>query len=33
MANRTAPLAGAVHGVDPQSLIEKILRNRIYENA
>lgn len=32
MANRTDPLAKQVHGSNPQFLIEKILRLRIYEN-
>ncbi|CAM9128179.1 unnamed protein product, partial [Heterosigma akashiwo] len=30
MANRTDPLARAVHGTNPQNLIEKILRMKIY---
>ena len=32
MANRTDPHAKMVHGVDPQSLIEAILRNRVYDS-
>jgi len=32
MANRTDPTAISVHGTNPQNLIEKILRNRIYSN-
>ena len=32
MANQTDPLAASVHGTNPQNLIEKILRGRIYEN-
>jgi pre-mRNA-splicing factor 38A len=32
MANRTDPAALSVHGTNPQNLIEKILRNRIYSN-
>lgn len=32
MANRTDPLAKAVHGTNPQNLIEAIVRNRIYSN-
>lgn len=32
MANRTAPEAIAVHGTDPQRLIDKIIRSRIYES-
>lgn len=30
MANATDPFAQSVHGVNPQNLIEKIMRNRIY---
>ncbi|RLN90492.1 hypothetical protein BBJ28_00004156 [Nothophytophthora sp. Chile5] len=30
MANATDPSAQSVHGVNPQSLIEKIMRNRVY---
>eukprot|EP01012_Entosiphon_sulcatum_P043971 TRINITY_DN58446_c0_g1_i1.p1 TRINITY_DN58446_c0_g1~~TRINITY_DN58446_c0_g1_i1.p1 ORF type:complete len:211 (-),score=51.60 TRINITY_DN58446_c0_g1_i1:104-736(-) len=30
MANRTDPLARSIHGTNPQNLIEKIVRNRIY---
>jgi len=30
MANRTDPTAISVHGTNPQNLIEKIMRNRIY---
>jgi pre-mRNA-splicing factor 38A len=32
MANSTDPLARSVHGTNPQNLIEKILRTRIYAN-
>jgi len=32
MANRTDPSALTIHGTNPQNLIEKILRNRIYDN-
>lgn len=32
MANRTAKEAQAVHGRDPQLLVEKIIRERIYES-
>jgi pre-mRNA-splicing factor 38A len=31
MANVTDPLAGAVHGTDPQNLMEYITRQRIYD--
>lgn len=30
MANATDPFAQSVHGVNPQNLIEKIMRNRVY---
>ena len=30
MANRTDPSAVTIHGTNPQFLVEKILRNRIY---
>eukprot|EP01062_Namystynia_karyoxenos_P028866 TRINITY_DN217_c0_g6_i1.p1 TRINITY_DN217_c0_g6~~TRINITY_DN217_c0_g6_i1.p1 ORF type:complete len:245 (+),score=49.52 TRINITY_DN217_c0_g6_i1:87-821(+) len=30
MANRTAPGAKTLHGVDPQNLVERIVRKRIY---
>ncbi len=33
MANKTDPTALSVHGTNPQFLIEKILRNRIYNNS
>ena len=33
MANKTDPTAKAVHGTNPQNLIETIVRNRIYSNA
>lgn len=33
MANKTDPTASTVHGTNPQNLIEKIVRNRIYENV
>lgn len=32
MANTTDPLAHSVHGTNPQNLVEKILRTRIYAN-
>ncbi|CAJ0752846.1 19581_t:CDS:2 [Entrophospora sp. SA101] len=32
MANRTVPDAIAIHGTNPQYLIEKIIRTRIYES-
>jgi pre-mRNA-splicing factor 38A len=32
MANRTEVLADTKHGVDPQNLVEKLLRARIYES-
>ena len=32
MANVTDPLAQQVHGTNPQNLVEKILRGRIYES-
>ena len=32
MANRTDPDASSIHGTNPQYLIEKILRSRIYES-
>ncbi|KAI9470443.1 PRP38 family-domain-containing protein [Zychaea mexicana] len=32
MANRTVSDARAVHGVDPQRLVEKIIRERIYDS-
>mmetsp|Transcript_47254 Transcript_47254/g.119598 ORF Transcript_47254/g.119598 Transcript_47254/m.119598 type:complete len:359 (+) Transcript_47254:223-1299(+) len=31
MANRTDPSAGHIHGTNPQNLVEKILRSKIYE--
>ena len=31
MANRTDPRARSVHGTNPQNLVEKILRQKIYE--
>ena len=30
MANRTDPLARSVHGTNPQNMVEKIVRSRIY---
>lgn len=30
MANRTDPLARTIHGTNPQNLVEKILRQKIY---
>jgi len=32
MANRTDPIAKAVHGTNPQNLIDMIVRNRIYSS-
>lgn len=32
MANRTEPGAVTVHGTNPQNLVEKILRDRIYSS-
>ena len=32
MANTTDPFASSVHGTNPQNLVEKITRNRIYES-
>jgi len=32
MANKTDPVAGTIHGTDPQYLIEKILRSKIYDH-
>jgi pre-mRNA-splicing factor 38A len=32
MANTTDPFASSVHGTNPQNLIEKIMRMRIYAN-
>lgn len=32
MANKTDPVAMAVHGTDPQFLIEKILRAKIIDS-
>ncbi|KAK9861178.1 hypothetical protein WJX84_012164, partial [Apatococcus fuscideae] len=32
MANRTDPLARSIHGTNPQNLIEKILRMKIYNS-
>ncbi|KAJ3676112.1 hypothetical protein LUZ60_003524 [Juncus effusus] len=33
MANRTDPMARNIHGTNPQNLVEKILRAKIYQNA
>lgn len=33
MANRTDPAAKNIKGTNPQNLIEKILRNKIYQNT
>ena len=33
MANRTDPTAIQIHGTNPQNLIEKILRSKIYGDA
>ena len=32
MANRTSYKAQSIHGVDPQSLIEQIIRNKIHSS-
>jgi pre-mRNA-splicing factor 38A len=32
MANRTDPLAKSIHGTNPQNLIEKIVRSKIYQS-
>lgn len=32
MANRTDPFAATVHGTNPQHLIEKITRSKIYSS-
>lgn len=32
MANKTTKDAGTIHGTNPQYLIEKIIRTRIYES-
>nr|XP_043620963.1 pre-mRNA-splicing factor 38 [Erigeron canadensis] len=33
MANRTDPSAKNIHGTNPQNLVEKILRSKIYQNT
>ncbi|XP_076927587.1 uncharacterized protein LOC143591183 [Bidens hawaiensis] len=33
MANRTDPSAKSIHGTNPQNLVEKILRSKIYQNT
>ncbi|KAL6547445.1 U4/U6-U5 snRNP complex subunit prp38 [Orobanche minor] len=33
MANRTDPLAKSIRGTNPQYLVEKILRTKIYQNT
>eukprot|EP00271_Cylindrocystis_brebissonii_P009585 TRINITY_DN2458_c0_g2_i1.p1 TRINITY_DN2458_c0_g2~~TRINITY_DN2458_c0_g2_i1.p1 ORF type:complete len:414 (+),score=93.67 TRINITY_DN2458_c0_g2_i1:104-1345(+) len=33
MANRTDPRARSIHGTNPQNLVEKILRSKIYQNT
>lgn len=33
MANRTDPLAKSIRGTNPQNLVEKILRSKIYQNT
>lgn len=33
MANRTDPGAKSIHGTNPQNLVEKILRSKIYQNT
>jgi PRP38 family len=32
MANRTDPEAASVHGTNPQNLVEKIIRSKIYNS-
>jgi pre-mRNA-splicing factor 38A len=32
MANKTDPFAKSVHGMNPQNLVEKIIRSRIYDS-
>jgi pre-mRNA-splicing factor 38A len=33
MANRTDPLAKSIHGTNPQNLVEKIVRTKIYQST
>ena len=33
MANRTDPAAKSIHGTNPQNLVEKILRSKIYQHT
>ncbi|KAJ0980623.1 hypothetical protein J5N97_008878 [Dioscorea zingiberensis] len=33
MANRTDPMAKSIHGTNPQNLVEKIVRSKIYQNT
>ncbi|KQJ86872.1 pre-mRNA-splicing factor 38 isoform X2 [Brachypodium distachyon] len=33
MANRTDPLARSIHGTNPQNLVEKIVRSKIYQST
>lgn len=33
MANRTDPSAKSIHGTNPQNLVEKIVRSKIYQNT
>lgn len=33
MANRTDPTAKSIHGTNPQNLVEKIVRSKIYQNT
>ena len=33
MANRTDPLAKSIRGTNPQNLVEKILRTKIYQHT
>jgi pre-mRNA-splicing factor 38A len=33
MANRTDPAAKSIRGTNPQNLVEKILRSKIYQNT
>ncbi|PAN11098.1 hypothetical protein PAHAL_2G147300 [Panicum hallii] len=33
MANRTDPLAKSIHGTNPQNLVEKIVRSKIYQST
>ncbi|KAF8822821.1 putative pre-mRna splicing factor [Cardiosporidium cionae] len=33
MANRTDPLANSIHGTNPQFLISKIVRSKVYQHT